>query len=270
MLKPLLIVSLLFLVASCIGCTSPSTTITTEGTTTKTVSITETQTTVVTSTFPVTEIVTATETKSVFETQTVTTTATISHTAIRVKRQSHGSGQIVTLDMETEYLPIVVACENPKAPYEALKAQAIASRTFAYYKMLHEPRSATYDILDYEADQVYDPAATTNLSQEDLDKIYQAVQATRDIIIRHEGIVICAFYVSGEPNMLHYVTFNEGRSGDDVIQTTLDWGYTAAARNPYNRGCMGQIQANQLASQGYDYIKILKYFYGSDIYIQRI
>jgi peptidoglycan hydrolase-like amidase len=268
LLKMLLVVGVFILVAGSLGCESPVTTTTPESTATKTVSITETETTTATDTVTITE--TATETKTILETQTVTTTATIAHTPIRVKRVRHGNGQIVTLDMEAEYLPVVVACENPKAPYESLKAQAIASRTFAYYKILHEPRSDTYDILDYEADQVYDPAALSILTEEELDRIYQAVEETRALVIRHEGIIICAFYVSGATHMLQYVTINEGKSGDDVIQTILDAGYSAPTRNPYNRGCMGQIQANELALQSYDYERILKYFYGSDIYIQHI
>ncbi|MSP59966.1 MAG: hypothetical protein EXR72_06425 [Myxococcales bacterium] len=39
------------------------------------------------------------------------------------------------VDTEKVYLPRVVHCENGGAPYEALKAQAIAARTYLYYKM---------------------------------------------------------------------------------------------------------------------------------------
>ncbi|MEM6296995.1 MAG: SpoIID/LytB domain-containing protein, partial [Myxococcota bacterium] len=37
------------------------------------------------------------------------------------------------IDLETEYLPNVVRCENGGANLEALKAQAIAARSVAYY-----------------------------------------------------------------------------------------------------------------------------------------
>src|SRR5262245_4893033 len=40
---------------------------------------------------------------------------------------------IGTIDMEADYLPHVVQCENGGAPLEALKAQAIAARSVAYY-----------------------------------------------------------------------------------------------------------------------------------------
>ena len=42
----------------------------------------------------------------------------------------HGS-----VDMELDYLPHVIACENNGAGLEALKAQAIAARSVAYYNM---------------------------------------------------------------------------------------------------------------------------------------
>src|SRR5690349_3308796 len=39
------------------------------------------------------------------------------------------------VDMETDYLPHVVTCENGGGNLEALKAQAIAARSVAYYYM---------------------------------------------------------------------------------------------------------------------------------------
>ena len=42
---------------------------------------------------------------------------------------------IGTLDLENDYLPHVVHCENGGANFEALKAQAIAARSVAYHAM---------------------------------------------------------------------------------------------------------------------------------------
>ncbi|MEA2075517.1 MAG: SpoIID/LytB domain-containing protein [Euryarchaeota archaeon] len=78
---------------------------------------------------------------------------------IRVKRSTYGSGQIETLYLESEYLPVVVACENANAPYESMKAQAIAARTFAMYKKNY-PQDANFDVYDDTRDQVYNPAKT--------------------------------------------------------------------------------------------------------------
>ena len=42
---------------------------------------------------------------------------------------------LCTLDIEDDYLPHVVACENDGAGPEALRAQAVAARSYAYYKI---------------------------------------------------------------------------------------------------------------------------------------
>jgi peptidoglycan hydrolase-like amidase len=224
-----------------------------------------TETTMTTETETQTETTTATITDTLTETVTVTVTII----PIKVKRATYGHGQIESLDMESEYLPVVVASENPKAPYESLKAQVIASRTFAFFKMIYEPRSNEYDILDSQADQVYDPERWEILSPAEQETIRQAIRETNGIILKYAGVIICSCYVSGNAQTLHYVTFNEGKSGDNITQTTLiNYSYPPS-RTPHNRGCMGQVQANELASQGYTYEQIIKYFYGSDIIIEK-
>ena len=42
-------------------------------------------------------------------------------------------------------------------------------------------------------------------------------------------------------------------------------GYNPPSLNPHNRGCLGQVLANELAAKGYNYQQILRYFYGADI-----
>jgi peptidoglycan hydrolase-like amidase len=59
-------------------------------------------------------------------------TTTPASDTIRVYRSA--TGQIDVLNIETEYLAYVVAAENDIAPFESMKAQAVASRTYAYYK----------------------------------------------------------------------------------------------------------------------------------------
>jgi hypothetical protein len=249
--KILLVLVILVCLSCTLSCRAP-----------ETVTLTETKT----------ETVTATKTLTETETTTITATVTVPRPAIliRVKRASHGGGEIVTLNMETEYLPVVLACENRLAPYESLKAQAIASRTFALYQKLHEPRTAEYEIVDNENDQVYNAATFERLTKSEQERMRLAVEETEGLVIRWGDVVICSSYVSGNELMLQYVTFNEGKSGDAITQTSLNWVTYPPSKYPYNRGCMGQIQANTLASiNAYDYERILKYFYGSDILISR-
>src|SRR5512139_3044056 len=53
-------------------------------------------------------------------------------------------------DVETDYLPHVVQCENGAADIEALRAQAVAARTCLYYKL-----ETAGSIGDGQGDQVY-------------------------------------------------------------------------------------------------------------------
>lgn len=170
-------------------------------------------------------------------------------------------------DVETDYLPHVVQCENGSAPLEALKAQAVSARTFLYYKL-----NTSGSINDGTSDQVYSCGRTPTLLH------HQAVQETAGQVLRYSNATICAFYVAGaiptatgcvatassnDPtNTERYVTYNWGLSGNDIHQTTLGWVNTG---NVYNRGCKSQNGATCLANQGWVFSDILKFYYGMDI-----
>jgi hypothetical protein len=173
------------------------------------------------------------------------------------------------LDVEGDYLPQVVACENGAAADEALAAQAVAARSFLYYKLAREGR-----IGDGQGDQVYtcgNPAGAQHR---------RAVEQTSGLVLGYRGVVVAAFYVAGalqdppactgggvDPTGTEaYVTYNEGRSGDDVEQTTL--GLVDPA-NFENRGCQSQNGANCLAQAGRDHPSILRFYYGEDIELVR-
>lgn len=171
---------------------------------------------------------------------------------------------------ETDYLPHVVQCENGGANLEALKAQAIAARSVLYYAM-----ETNGEICDSQGCQVYSCNATPNALQK------QAVEETAGIYLMYNDTLTYGFYVAGDPGVQppqcvgndnnagteKFVTYNEGKSGTDVTQTTLgfifdpnDFGYGQ------NRGCMGQWAARCLENNnGYTYEDILKFFYGDDI-----
>jgi MYXO-CTERM domain-containing protein len=170
------------------------------------------------------------------------------------------------LDTETVYLPNVVHCENGGAPLEALKAQAIAARTFLYYKL--ETAGA---IGDGQGDQVYSCGSAANALQK------QAVLDTAGMVLRYKSQTIASFYVAGgaaSPPMCKggsastepYVTYNEGLTGSALHQTTL--GYVSPS-NYRNRGCMSQLGSRCLADEGKTYEEILKFYYGADIVLEQ-
>jgi MYXO-CTERM domain-containing protein len=168
-------------------------------------------------------------------------------------------------DTEGDYLPHVITCENGGANLQALKAQAIAARSVAYYNMATQG-----SICDSQGCQVYSCAAAPQA------KHYQAVKETAGQYLSYGGMLTYGFYVAGDSGAKlpdckdyagttsKYVTYNEGKTGTNVTQTSL--GYIGPAGFGQNRGCMGQWGARCLENgKGYDYLKILQFYYGADI-----
>lgn len=90
-----------------------------------------------------------------------------------------------------EYLYGVVPSEMPSAyPDEALKAQAISARTYTYFHMLSfaYPEWAAH-VDDSTAFQVYQ-----NITEQE--SVNQAVDATRNQVMRYQGELIESFYYS--------------------------------------------------------------------------
>ncbi len=177
------------------------------------------------------------------------------------------------IDIENDYLPHVVCCENGNASDAALRSQAVAARSYLYYKLLRDG-----SIGDSQSDQVY----TCNRAPSA--RHYQAVADTAGQILTYNNTVVAAFYVSGAipqvSNMCiptstdtdphgneHYVTYNEGLSGNNITQTSLGW---RNERNYANRGCQSQNGANCLGNLGYNYEDILRFYYGEDIVIEQV
>jgi len=168
-----------------------------------------------------------------------------------------------TIDVEKNYLPHVVHCENGGAPYEALKAQAIAARTYLYYKLLNSDH-----ITDGQGDQVYSCGSGPTASQ------IKAVEETAGQVLRHDNLTICSFFVAGDPTLSapgcigndadaateKYVTYNNGLSGNAVHASSL-----GSSSSPYNRGCMSQWGTRCLSNAGKSTAQMLRFYYGSDI-----
>ena len=171
----------------------------------------------------------------------------------------HGS-----VDMELDYLPHVIACENNGAGLEALKAQAIAARSVAYYNMATQG-----SICDGQGCQVY------SCNNQPGPLHYQAVAETAQMYLSYGQMLTYGFYVAGDSGVsgpscvdsggstTKWVTFNDGKSGSSVKQTKL--GYVGPPGFGQNRGCMSQYGARCLEQNGRDFVGILRFYYGSDI-----
>lgn len=198
-----------------------------------------------------------------------------------------GSGNV---DTESDYVPNVVKCENGLASFEALKAQAVAARTFAYYKM-----DLQGFISDGTGDQVYSCAGSAGSIH------HQAAQATegeilwvRDNIGSQNDVLIASFYVAGAipdanqvfdidaPGVIvgpgdpdptgteHFVTYTyaNGLTGGFNRGSTLGFRGTTTNPNWPNRGASSQNGADFLSDNSVSYLDILKYYYGADIQLR--
>jgi hypothetical protein len=141
---------------------------------------------------------------------------------------SQGSSLLAVnyVDLE-EYLYSVVGSEmHPNAPLEALKAQAIAARSYALVHMIR-PASQWYHLGATERWQAY-----KGINRE-FNTTHQAVNTTAGQILSYKGGVVESLYAA-----------------TDQIVATVHKG----------RG-MSQIGAYDLAKQGYDYQQILGNYY---------
>lgn len=106
-------------------------------------------------------------------------------------------GEIIELDLD-EYLYGVVKSEmgtsyktngeRKDVDIEALKAQAVASRTYAVYK-INSSSNSEYDLTATTSDQVYNPNNVTEI-------VKDAVDSTSGQVITYYGEIICAYFFS--------------------------------------------------------------------------
>jgi len=127
-----------------------------------------------------------------------------------------------------EYVLGVVAGEMPASfEMEALKAQAIASRTYAAYKL--EKSNKDYDVLADISDQVYIDEAKMqekwgNDFKKYYDKIKTAVDATKGLVLKCNDTVIKAYYFSMSNGYTEDVSlvFNEERNYLESVESIYD------------------------------------------------
>ena len=115
----------------------------------------------------------------------------------KIKVKDTTTGLIETKDLEN-YVIGVVAAEMPASfSIEALKAQAIASRSYAYYKM--KKSNGNYDIISDISNQAYITEEEMKEKWQENYEIYykkikEAVDTTKNEIMTYNDEVIEAFY----------------------------------------------------------------------------
>ena len=136
---------------------------------------------------------------------------------LSVSVQDGGLRCILTIHIE-DYLKGVVAYEmSDSFPLEALKAQAVAARTYA---LRSQDPSQPYDLVDTTNDQVYRGYLPGN------DQTERAIQETRGV---------CGFY-RDQLAQCYYSASNGGQTElvETVWPTEEDFGYYAFGDDPYD------------------------------------
>lgn len=131
------------------------------------------------------------------------------------------------LDLETYLYSVVGAEMSASWPMEALKAQAIAARSYALARISSNPASPFYDLGDTPRWQAY-PGLKT-----EADRTHLAVDSTRGLLISHQGAVVESLYAS----TMHLV------------------------RRVHKGYGMSQNGARDLAQRQFNYQQILNHFY---------
>ena len=141
---------------------------------------------------------------------------------IKVKKDNN----INSLKLE-EYIVGVVAAEMPASfNIEALKAQAIAARTYAVYKM---GQNNDYDIIASVSNQGYiTKEEMRSIWKDNYDlyytKIYKAVTDTKDLVMKYNNQVIESYYfaMSNGYTEKSSLVFNQDRDYLDSVKVEYD------------------------------------------------
>ena len=160
----------------------------------------------------------------------------------------NGSLTVINDVSVEEYIRGVVPSEmSPSWEYEALKAQAIAARSFALANLGKQAKWG-YDLKDNTEDQAYGGASC------ETDKTNRAVNETEGLVLTYDMKIISAYYSASaggytNTNAWGGINLPSVFSFDDNV-----------AKNGHGVG-MSQHGANNLAKQGYNAYQILQYFY---------
>ncbi len=130
------------------------------------------------------------------------------------------------VDLEAYVASVVGAEVSPSWPMDALKAQAIAARSYALVHYIR-PASSLYDLGNTERWQVYRGVSA------EWNTTHQAVQETHGVFLSYKGGVVESMYAAS----------------DDIVTNVF------GGRGMSQNGALG------LAKQGYNYKQILSNYY---------
>lgn len=126
-----------------------------------------------------------------------------------------GNVQIIVHVYMEDYMRGVLPYEMDNSfPLEALKAQAVAARTYALKKM--SAQAATYDVVDTTSDQVYNGTPAGN------ERCVQAVQETSGIVGTVNGEYMASYYTASNGGQTESVANAWGSGSYSYLQLKDD------------------------------------------------
>ncbi len=153
-----------------------------------------------------------------------------------------------------EYILGVVPSEMPsKWNIEALKAQAIAARSYAIANR-GKRASRGYDLKDTPEDQAYGGASSETAATN------RAVAETKGIVVTYNKKIIPAYYSASAGG--HTINSGEIWNKDLPFLRSVPSFDDGISKNGHGIG-MSQHGANNLAAKGYNAYQILSYYYNN-------
>ena len=153
-------------------------------------------------------------------------TAYFNDEEIDVTIKDADSSEETTLNLE-EYIVSVVAGEMPASfAEEALKAQAIAARSYALSKI--NSATTSYDLVTDITNQVY---ITPEQMQEKwgsdyeyyYNRVKKAVEDTKNLVMEYEGEIISAYYFAMSNGYTEDVSLVFGENRDYLVSVDSTW-----------------------------------------------
>lgn len=126
-----------------------------------------------------------------------------------------GNVQVIVHVFMEDYMRGVLPYEMDNSfPLEALKAQAVAARTYALKKMSQQ--AATYDVVDTTSDQVYNGTPSGN------ERCRQAVEQTQGIVGTVNGEYMASYYTASNGGQTESVANAWGSGSYAYLQVKDD------------------------------------------------
>ena len=173
------------------------------------------------------------------------------HGNLMIKNVGEKLTVINDLDLESYIKGVVPSEMSPSWEFEALKAQAIAARSFALANLGKQSKYG-YDLKDNTEDQAYGGASVeTKITN-------KAVDETKGLVLTYDMKIISAYYSASAGGMT-----NTNAWGSTVPYLHSVPSFDDNVRKNGHGVGMSQHGANNLAKQGYNAYQILQYFYSN-------